>query len=77
MTTITMFIKLSSAWPTGDLGQNLFNSVSDSAQALAYTGVQIIGLIVALFISYEIVEKIGGLLGAPSLQPQRALGRVL
>ncbi len=63
---------------------NVFNiggqyeaNLDSFAEAISYTAVQLLGLLISLFISYEVVEKIGGVLGAPSMQSQRLFSKVL
>ncbi len=46
-------------------------------EGIEFSGLNLVGLIIALLISYELVEKIGSLLGAPSVQGSRALSRIL
>ncbi|MHB1830055.1 MAG: hypothetical protein ACYCO0_01550 [Candidatus Micrarchaeaceae archaeon] len=60
-----------------DLGDLFYANVYAFVQGLETVGINLTGLIIGLLISYELVEKIGGLLGSPSLQGSRALSRVL
>ncbi|MCL4365115.1 MAG: hypothetical protein M1569_01185 [Candidatus Marsarchaeota archaeon] len=60
-----------------NMGGQYESNLDSFAQSIGYTAVQIVGLLISLFISYEMVEKLGGLLGAPSMQSQRMLSKVL
>ncbi len=60
-----------------DLGQFYYTDVVGFVEGFWYIGINLFGLVVALLISYELVEKIGGLLGSSSISAQRALSRVL
>ncbi len=62
---------------TFNLGDLFYANVFAFVQGLETVGINLVGLIIGLLISYELVEKIGGLLGAPSLQGSRALSRIL
>lgn len=58
-------------------GEAYYTDVTSFVVGFFYVGLNIFGLIIALLISYELIEKIGTILGAPSLNAQRALSRVL
>lgn len=60
-----------------DLGQFYYTDVVGFVEGFWYIGINLFGLVVSLLISYELVEKIGGLLGSSSISAQRALSRVL
>ncbi|MDE1768406.1 MAG: hypothetical protein KGH64_01200 [Candidatus Micrarchaeota archaeon] len=54
-----------------------YDDVSAFVDGMVQVGLSVMGLIVALLIAYESTEKIGTLLGAPSVSAQRALSRIL
>ena len=60
-----------------DYGSIYYQNIYAFAVGLEATGVNLFGFIISLLISYEAVEKLGGILGAPSLQGSRALSRIL
>ncbi len=60
-----------------DFGDLYYAQVYGFINGIEQVGISMVGLIIALIISYELVEKIGGLLGSPSLQGSRALSRIL
>jgi len=60
-----------------DFGNIYYENVFAFIQGLQFIGIDLVGLIIALIVSYEMVEKIGTILGAPSLQGARMLGRVV
>jgi hypothetical protein len=62
---------------TFDFGSMYYDNVYAFVQGIEFVGVNLVGLIIALLISYELVEKIGSLLGAPSLQGSRVMSRIL
>ncbi|MDE1860430.1 MAG: hypothetical protein KGH72_01805 [Candidatus Micrarchaeota archaeon] len=62
---------------TTPLGQVAFYNMVDYVQAMAYIGLQLIGFIIALLISYDIVEQLASILGAPSVQGRRIFSRVV
>ena len=60
-----------------NFGDIYYDTVYSFITGIEFSGLNLVGLIIALLISYELVEKIGGLLGSPSLQGSRALSRIL
>lgn len=60
-----------------DFGSLYYSEVYGFIEGIEFIGLNLIGLIIALIISYEMIEKIGSLLGSPSLQGSRALSRIL
>lgn len=60
-----------------DPGAAYFDNVKTFADSMAYVGLQFVGVIIALIISYDLLEYLGDVLGAPSLQGQRLLSKVL
>lgn len=62
---------------TFSLGDLFYSDIYSFMEGMEYVGLSVIGLIIAVLISYEMVEKIGSLLGAPSLQGSRVLSRIL
>ena len=54
-----------------------YTNVFAFTEGIEFVGLDIIGLIIALIVSYEMVEKLGTILGAPSLQGARMLSRVV
>ena len=60
-----------------DFGDLYYAQVYGFINGIEQVGISLVGLIIALIISYELVEKIGSLLGSPSLQGSRALSRIL
>ena len=60
-----------------DFGKLYYENVAAFADGIEFIGLDLIGLIIALIIAYEMIEKIGTILGAPSLQGARMLGRVV
>ena len=57
--------------------QSYYNDVKAFVDGMIQVGLSIFGLVIALLIAYESVEKIGTILGAPSASAQRVLSRVL
>lgn len=62
---------------TFNFGDIYYDDVYSFIDGIEFTGLNLVGLIIALLVSYELVEKIGNLLGSPSLQGSRALSRIL
>lgn len=62
---------------TTNLGSLYYSEMTEFVSQFFYIGLNILGLVIALLVAYEMVEKIGGLLGTTSLNAQRAFGRVL
>ena len=62
---------------TTNLGEMYYLEMTEFVSQFFYIGLNILGLVIALLVAYEMVEKIGGLLGTTSLNAQRAFGRVL
>jgi hypothetical protein len=60
-----------------NFGVTYYLDIVDFVSGFFYVGLNMFGLVIALLISYEIVEKIGSILGAPSMNAQRALSRIL
>ncbi len=60
-----------------NMGQAYYVDVVDFIGGFFGVGLNMLGLFIALVIAYELVEKIGSLLGAPSMSAQRALSRIL
>lgn len=60
-----------------NLGYLFYSDTVAFVQGIIFVGLDLVGLIIGLIISYEMVEKIGTVLGAPSLQGARMLGRVV
>lgn len=60
-----------------NFGQIYYADTLSFVTGIEFSGLNLVGLIIALLISYELVEKVGGLLGSPSLQGSRALSRIL
>lgn len=60
-----------------NFGDMYYDQVYEFIIGLEFSGLNLVGLIIAMLISYEMVEKLGGILGAPSAQGARALGRIL
>ncbi len=60
-----------------NFGEVYYENVFAFIQGLQFIGIDLIGLIISLIVSYEMVEKLGTILGAPSLQGARMLGRVV
>ncbi len=58
-------------------GDLFYSEVYAFINGIEGIGMNLVGLIIALLISYELVEKIGSILGSPSLQGSRALSRIL
>ena len=62
---------------TFNFGAIYYDDVYSFIEGIEFTGLNLVGLIIALLVSYELIEKIGNLLGSPSLQGSRALSRIL
>ena len=62
---------------TFNFGDLYYDDVYSFVIGVEFTGINMVGLIIAMLISYEMVEKLGNILGAPSVQGSRALGRLL
>ncbi len=60
-----------------NFGEVYYADVTEFVSGFFQIGLNMFGLVIALLISYEIVEKIGSILGAPSMSAQRALSRIL
>lgn len=60
-----------------NFGDLYYDTVYSFVIGVEFTGLNMVGLIIAMLISYEMVEKLGNILGAPSVQGARALGRLL
>lgn len=60
-----------------NFGDQYYLDVTGFAGGWFGIGLAMFGLVIALLISYEIVEKLGSILGAPSISAQRALSRIL
>lgn len=60
-----------------NFGEQYYTDVTNFAGGFFGIGLDMFGLVIALLISYEMVEKIGSILGAPSMNAQRALSRIL
>jgi hypothetical protein len=60
-----------------NFGEVYYDDVVAFVDGFFTIGLNMFGLVIALLISYEIVEKIGSILGAPSMSAQRALSRIL
>lgn len=58
-------------------GEVFVSDVVGFVNGFFFIGLNIFGLVIAILISYEIVEKLGSILGAPSMSAQRALSRIL
>lgn len=58
-------------------GVTMFENVIDFTNVVAYAVLQMIGLIISFIIAYDLLEFLGDILGAPSLQSNRILGKVL
>jgi hypothetical protein len=58
-------------------GTNMLSELSGFAQTLATVGLQLMGVLIGLMISLDIVEAIGKLLGAPSTHTRSLLGKLL
>ncbi len=55
-------------------GTSMLSEISGFAQTIASTGLQLMGVLIGLMISLDIVEAIGKLLGAPSTHTRSLLG---
>ncbi len=56
---------------------NFASTVSQFGSILEYAILQLVGLIVSLLVSFDLLEGLGDLLGAPSLQSNRLLKNVI
>lgn len=59
------------------LGAVAYQNLEDYVNGMAYVGLQLIGFVIALIISYDLVEQLAGILGAPSVQARRIFSRVV
>ena len=62
---------------TFQLGDLYYSDTASFMSGMEFVGLSAIGLIVSMLISYEIVEKLGDILGSPSLEGTRLLSRIL
>jgi hypothetical protein len=53
------------------------SEISGFAHVISTIGLQLLGLIIAFVISLDLVEKLGDLLGAPSLHTRKLLGKII
>lgn len=60
-----------------NFGSMYYSDIYSFIEGIEYVGLDLVGLIIAMLISYEMVEKLGAVLGAPSLQGSRALSRII
>lgn len=58
------------------IGWTLYTNVSDFVSGMAFIGLNLIGFVFALLISYELIEQLAQILGAPSMQARRIFSRV-
>jgi hypothetical protein len=58
-------------------GTAMLTEITGFAQTVAATGLQLMGILIGLVISLDLVEAIGKLLGAPSAHTRSLLGKVL
>ena len=58
-------------------GTTMFENVIDFTNTLSYSVLQMMGLIISFIISYDLLEFLGDILGAPSLQSNRILSKVI
>ncbi|MDE1823484.1 MAG: hypothetical protein KGH50_04115, partial [Candidatus Micrarchaeota archaeon] len=68
------YIFKSFSYDTGDL---IYNEIVDFANAMVQVGIQIIGLLFSLLISYDLMDNIADIIGAPSLDSRKIMSRVL
>jgi hypothetical protein len=58
-------------------GTAMLTEISGFAQTVAATGLQLMGILIGLVVSLDLVEAIGKLLGAPSAHTRSLLGKLL
>lgn len=58
-------------------GSLFYAQIYGFVNGIEQVGISLVGLIISMLISYELVEKLGNMLGSPSLQGSRLLGRIL
>ena len=61
---------------TFDVGYTAYTNLQYFSQICAYLGIQILGLIISLLISYELVGIFGRLFGAPSLRGESMFSKI-
>ncbi len=58
-------------------GAAMVSEIQGFAESVGYIGVQIIGVLIAFLISYDLVEVLGDVLGAPSLHSRNLLSKMI
>lgn len=59
------------------LNGQLLNEIGTFIKAVSFLGFQAIGFVIAIIICYDILEILGDLLGAPSLQSSKVLSKMI
>jgi hypothetical protein len=72
-----LFNSAASPFGLGSFGQTLYDNLAEYSAEVAYSMVLLMGVIIAFIISYDLLEALGDLLGAPSLQSNRILSKVI
>ncbi len=58
-------------------GDAMLANVGDFTKGITYSALQFFGVVVSFIISYDLLEFLGDVLGAPSLQSNRVLSKVI
>lgn len=75
--SISSLISFFVASATGLFGTAMVIEMGGFAASIANIGLQFIGVVIGLLISYDLVEALGDLLGAPSLHSRTLLSKVI
>lgn len=58
-------------------GTAMLTEIGQFAQTVAFVGLQLMGVLIGLVVSLDLVEAIAKLLGAPSMHTRSLLGKIL
>ena len=77
LTEITKFLFTVLSLNLVRLNSQLLNEIGTFIKAVSFLGFQAIGFVMAIIICYDILEILGDLLGAPSLQSSKVLSKMI